>query len=376
MKKIGCVTFHASHNYGSVLQAYALQTYIKNNFKDVDYKIINLRLPAQHAKYDFPKKKTSFKNKILQFLNYKSLKSKYNKFEFFINNILDVTKEYSSEKDIDEVFDIYLSGGDQIWNPKCKDFSWLYYLDYVKHGIKVSYAPSMGPGPVFSEEQKRHIQKCLASYKLIGVREQGTKNEVEKLLENDLKPIKIFPDPALLLSKTDWEKLLDSQNVTTQDNSFILFYSLYCSDKTYKYVKRVGKLLKKHVIVTKYLKHCDYFHYYKNCFDTGPLDFLNYIRTSDLIVATSFHACVFSAIFHKPFIAIDVENDNRIQGFFDEYHLKNHNLKSNIATDDEIIEKAKLKDFDFFDSELKRRKNDVYAFFNDIITNNPIGDGK
>ena len=73
MKKIGCVTFHASHNYGSVLQAYALQTYIKKNFQDVDYKIINLRLPTQHAKYDFPKKKTSFKNKILQTINNNNL---------------------------------------------------------------------------------------------------------------------------------------------------------------------------------------------------------------------------------------------------------------------------------------------------------------
>ena len=347
MKKIGCVTFHASHNYGSVLQAYALQTYIKNNFKDVDYKIINLRLPSQHAMYDFPKRKTSLKNKVLQFLNYKSLKSKYNKFEYFINNILDITKEYSSEKEIDVDFDIYISGGDQIWNPKCKDFSWLYYLDYINHGVKVSYAPSMGPRPAFSVEQKDHIQKCLASYKFIGVREHGTKNEVEQLLENDSKQIKVFPDPVLLLSKKDWENLLDSQKVSSHKNPFILFYSLYCSDRTYKYVKKISNLLNKEVIVTKYLKHCDYFHYYKNYFDTGPLDFLNYIRTSDLVVATSFHACVFSAIFHKPFIAIDVENDNRIQGFFEEYHLKNHNLNTNMATDEEIIQKSKLVDFDF-----------------------------
>ena len=168
MKKIGCVTFHASHNYGSVLQAYALQEYIKKNFKEVDFKIINLRLPAQREMYAFPKKKTSTKNRLFQFINYKALKSKYQKFELFINNVLNVTKEYTSEKDIDEAFDIYLSGGDQIWNPICKDFSWLYYLDNIKNGIKISYAPSMGPGPSFSAEQEMRIRTCLSEYVKIG----------------------------------------------------------------------------------------------------------------------------------------------------------------------------------------------------------------
>ena len=367
MKKIGCVTFHASHNYGSVLQAYALQEYVKKNFDYVEYKIINLRLPAQHAMYDFPKKKTSWKNKILQFLNYKALKTKYLKFEYFINNILNVTKEYSSEEDIDESFDIYLSGGDQIWNPICKDFSWLYYLDNINNGIKVSYAPSMGPRPVFSSEQEKHIQSCLSKYAKIGVREEGTKKEVERILGEKSRQIAVLPDPALLITKDDWEKVLARQKNIDMKKPFIFFYSLYCSDKTYKYPKTIEKLLNKKIIVTKYLKHCDYFHYYKNCFDTGPLDFLNYIKNADLIIATSFHACVFSAIFHKPFIALDVENDNRIQGFFEKYHLSGHNLNSKTATEADIIEKSKLMDFGFFDNEIIDTRKEAFKWFEEII---------
>ena len=30
MKKVGIITFHASHNYGSMLQAYALQQVVKS----------------------------------------------------------------------------------------------------------------------------------------------------------------------------------------------------------------------------------------------------------------------------------------------------------------------------------------------------------
>ena len=43
--KIGILTFHGAHNYGSVLQAYALSTWLKDQGHDVQ--IINLRNQAQ-----------------------------------------------------------------------------------------------------------------------------------------------------------------------------------------------------------------------------------------------------------------------------------------------------------------------------------------
>ena len=47
-KKIGAITFHSSYNHGSVLQAYALQEFVKNNFGYAyEYQIINLRTERQ-----------------------------------------------------------------------------------------------------------------------------------------------------------------------------------------------------------------------------------------------------------------------------------------------------------------------------------------
>lgn len=49
MKQIGILTFQASHNYGSMLQAYALQTYLqKLGYIPI---IINLRKPIQKQVY-------------------------------------------------------------------------------------------------------------------------------------------------------------------------------------------------------------------------------------------------------------------------------------------------------------------------------------
>ncbi|MCO7112763.1 hypothetical protein NIB75_10305 [Bacteroides uniformis] len=42
-------------------------------------------------------------------------------------------------------FDYYIAGGDQIWNTGCFEFEWYYYLDFVRNGKKIAYAPSMGP---------------------------------------------------------------------------------------------------------------------------------------------------------------------------------------------------------------------------------------
>lgn len=42
--KIGIVTFHSAHNYGAVLQAWALQEYLNQQGHEVQ--IVNLRLPV------------------------------------------------------------------------------------------------------------------------------------------------------------------------------------------------------------------------------------------------------------------------------------------------------------------------------------------
>ena len=63
MKKVGIITVHAAHNYGSCLQAYALQRKIAE--MGYDCEIINLRLPIQKEIYQvFTKRKNVKKNTI------------------------------------------------------------------------------------------------------------------------------------------------------------------------------------------------------------------------------------------------------------------------------------------------------------------------
>ena len=48
-RTVGIITFHASHNYGSMLQAYALQQTILD--MGMKCEIINLRTPRQRKMY-------------------------------------------------------------------------------------------------------------------------------------------------------------------------------------------------------------------------------------------------------------------------------------------------------------------------------------
>ena len=104
MKKIEKITFHGAHNYGSNLQSYALQEYIKKIAgSGCIYEILNLRTDIQKRQYSL-NKDNKITSKIVRKFLLKDFdrknKGKYEKFENFINNKLKVTKEYSSLEEL------------------------------------------------------------------------------------------------------------------------------------------------------------------------------------------------------------------------------------------------------------------------------------
>ena len=106
MKKIGTITFHSPYNYGSSLQAYALQETVKKICnQDCEYKIINLRTEKQKYMYEIDNEK-SYINKLIKRVLLKDYKEKYKiknqKFEDFINNKLNVTREYKTYDELEK----------------------------------------------------------------------------------------------------------------------------------------------------------------------------------------------------------------------------------------------------------------------------------
>ena len=100
--KVGIITFHASHNYGSMLQAYALQQTVLN--MGFDCEIINFRPKIQTEHFKPPFMRGTMQGKVKRFIqflpfNY-SLFRKFELFEDFQTTYYKLSdKEYSSLSD-------------------------------------------------------------------------------------------------------------------------------------------------------------------------------------------------------------------------------------------------------------------------------------
>ena len=136
--KIGILTFHASHNFGSMLQNYALQQFLLAEGYTVE--TINLRNEKQKYMYCHPlqigRTNPSLRKIAGRFRDPDWLMTECRSwylFERFLKNKLILTKEYVDWISIRDGlpshnFDAIIVGGDQIWNPFCYDFDWSYYL--------------------------------------------------------------------------------------------------------------------------------------------------------------------------------------------------------------------------------------------------------
>lgn len=327
-KKIACVTFHAAHNYGSNLQAYALQEYV-STLTNCEYRIINLRTKIQKDIYNvcFERKNIKGFIKSLIFMKYKKmLYKKYAKYEEFICNNLNLYGNYEQIDDSfdSSKFDYYISGSDQLWNLAPIDFNWAYYLDFVKKGKKISYSASFGPkSQSWTEEEKNKVKNYLEKYDFISVREEGSFNNVKELIN---KEANINVDPTMLLDEVTWKKIIN--NEPFQKGEYIFLYDLKQSKKTYKLAKKISKILKLPVVICVENPKVIFYDFIKR-FDAGPKDFLNLIYNAKLILSTSFHGNVFSIIFNKPFFAINGNNDFRINTLLKKMGLENRSIDIN-----------------------------------------------
>ncbi len=309
MKKVGIITFHAAHNYGSNLQAYSLQKTI--NRMGCNCEIINFRTERQKDQYRPLTKRKGLKYLIKNtyfLLNYKSRKQKYNNFESFINSKLHVSeKEYSSLNELIKsppVYDYYISGSDQIWNTIPNDADDAYFLPFVKEGKRISYAPSFGQWGNIKHKDK--IAKYLKEYDILSVREEFGKDLVLELTGRD---VPIIPDPTLLTTKQDWQSLIATPII---NNEYIFFYTLFATKEMIDIVKKISHFMGLPVVISNISNQYEIFSGFKKVRNAGPLEFLNLLYHAKFVCATSFHGTVFSIILHKPFFAINGLKDNRI----------------------------------------------------------------
>ena len=324
-QKIGILTFHASHNFGSMFQNFALQHVLQQ--LGYDCETINFRSQFQRqyrsGDWHIPTNTfNAFVKKLLLFPWHKDAIKKYNKFEQFLQKDLNCSAQYNTEEEVLKHlnYDIYLAGGDQIWNTEAGDFSWIYFLPF-KASKKISYAPSLGDHPTLTKEEKTKIKQYLKSFTAISVREESGATLLGNFTQ---KPVVVL-DPTLLLTSDEWSKHITKEPLVRGDYLFV--YAPYRRPTLLRSIPSNNRLP---LVLSTPLDWLSLYNpRFIKCLNTGPWDFLNLIYYSKGVVSGSFHAAVFAKLFNKPLYCMDMGPGSRIANLEEKFkHIEEERAKS------------------------------------------------
>ena len=315
MKKIAVITFHRHNNYGAVLQCYALQQALKK----LGYipSVIDYRCKADESPFSLEAiRKRGFRKCIISILGKMSRIPRFYAFYTFRKRLNMTEKFYKHELyKISDCFDCYLAGSDNIWNAQITGLDSTYFLDFVRNKRKRNtYAASFGSDQI-SEELVGTYNKYLSKIHTFLMREKSGVDLVSKICGREGKQVL---DPTLLLSSEEWNQLIEPECIKER---FVLAYQLVPSKFFVQKADWIAKQLNCKLIIVPFAQGM--FVKSQNKLGIGPVEWLSAIRNATYIVTDSFHGCVFSIIFRKPFNVVVSQLGTRIYSLLDTLGLQN-----------------------------------------------------
>jgi Polysaccharide pyruvyl transferase. len=304
-QKIGIITFHAAENFGSALQAFALEYVLQK--KGYQAEIINFIFEDDMAQYQLFRK-NCYRERPKAFLGdilylRKNIQRKCN-FSKFRKKHLKITRQrYLAGKDdlqcLNCKYDIFICGSDQIWNLNCTNgFIPEYFLDFVNENKKkIAYAPSM-PAEITKEYHAKLLQ-CIERFTAVSVRERQTVEYLQKEIGVNKEIIQTL-DPTLLL---DEETYKESFHLIKKDEKYIFVYILLDSEQMQTIIDFAADISRSTGLKIRYIfmRRIKEFSNGTYIYGIGPIEFLQEIYSATYVITNSFHATVFSVQFEIPF---------------------------------------------------------------------------
>lgn len=324
MKTVGIVTIHSICNFGSLLQAYSIQKTVEElGYKPV---IINYKYPNEYHQQEYKKKSPYSDFKInfamrLKLALYsrtcmkRNMRIKHKLFFQERKRLLQETKQYPTKESIKAnppKYDIYVTGSDQVWNPRYMRGDYTFFLDFVNDVPKVAFSASFGTTEL-TDLQKSQMRPLLNEYNSISLREPSGVRMLKEICSKDAE---CTCDPTLLLSGDEWSEIFNNDEPLIK-GEYILCYILTYTANPYPYatrlIKHIQKHLRKKVVVLDEIGRywLDFRYISLRCY--GPREIINLFRNSSFIISSSFHGAAFSVNFQKDFYSLFPEgvNDER-----------------------------------------------------------------
>lgn len=313
MKTIGIITYHHYCNYGTMLQALALQEKVEQlgyqaeliDFKQDNslsrYEMLKLRIKRMPVYIKERKKYRALAD------SREKIKEKNELFEQFYKTYLHVgKKKYTTTQQLMEnppVYDGYVVGSDQTWNPFVANSPEAFFLPFVENKSKKgSYGPSLAVKSL-SDEKEKEYRKKLSNFSFLSCREQDGAQLLSRITQ---KEVKCVLDPTLLLSAKEWGKYCEFE---IPKEPYILVYFLGEKSEHRRAVEKIQKLTNWKIISLQaaYLEMEN--NDYKKVWG-GPKEFLSLIRGAALICTDSFHGTMFSINFQRNFFSFCKSSDS------------------------------------------------------------------
>lgn len=310
--KIGILTMHRVKNYGSALQAYALQQILFMLGKEneiIDYVYPNER----HIKIPFLRKIIFLLKCRMYWLIRGKEKHEIDKYDIFIDKYLKISKKQFrspiSLKYCCSKYDIYMTGSDQVWNNRWLNGDTSFFFPFIngKKKIKISYAASLGSINTSDKNIRKWISN-IKDYRYISVRESNGRDLIKKHTNIDSE---VVLDPTLLLRKEEWLKYF--KNNEYQDKYILIYILSYAWDPmpyANDFIEYYANSLKLPVkIITAPDNIINKHPEWELLKDVGPIEFINFFSNANLVITSSFHGTAFAVNFEVPFYSI-LENEN------------------------------------------------------------------
>lgn len=280
--KIGIITLTDMYNYGNSLQNYAVQQIINK----LDFIPETLFIGFGGIKI-----LTIIKSIIKGSYYHKKILS----FKHFNKRNLTIRYRSHFNGNTNSQYDAFVVGSDQVWNTSWYDtfpfMKEVYLLCFADNNKKISFAASFGIDNVKSS-YTGFFSSQLSKFKALSVREEAGAKIIKDLTGSDAM---VLVDPTMLLTKEEWRKISKQPKGAKEGYILTYFLSPKCDE-----AKAKLEAIKEGREVYELLNSND-----KVAGTAGPSEFLWLFEHADLILTDSFHACVFSFLFNKPFIVYD-----------------------------------------------------------------------
>ena len=307
-KKVCIVTWYGSNNYGTNLQAYALYHVLKENNIKADF---IKPFKGRRVFHQYPGQPFKLSRFIKTFLNICMIREiqeiiRQKKIMRFLKEELTFINPVNTKSDIsllNEKYDYFLTGSDQIWNPFFLDT--FYLLDFVQDDKKkIAYSSSIAVNTIPLNLQPIYIQ-YLSRFKAICCRENTGSSHLSSLIHKEVKTVL---DPVLLLDKDKWTKLgqkASLKNKVSTSENYIFCY--FIGDKTFEWdaledIRKATGIQRVLVFLVSPPKHINKKYEYLRTADIA--DFIWYLQHASYVVTDSFHNVAMCLKLEKDFVAL------------------------------------------------------------------------